>query len=277
MLRAAGPAGVAQAPLVLPRTACPVGSWTGQDPRIGAARLAMTDRAGRWATAQVGRHGRTVNEVAGELGCDWHTVNDAVHRLRHPAGRRPGPDRAGDRGRARRGALRPAGPVAHPGVVDLDRRCRHRAAARCDPWPLRRGGVQVVHRPTVRVVRADRLGGAPVRPVAAHLRHRAALGHPGGGPVPPGQAGQPAPRRGAPPGAERDPRSPGPQERSAVPVPPATHQGRRTPRRPGPQPAAWPARRRRPPGRGPQTGAGTPRKSCAPSTTTTTPTSRSSS
>jgi hypothetical protein len=38
----------------------------------------MTDRAGRWATTQVGRHGRTVNEVAGDLGCDWHTVNDAV-------------------------------------------------------------------------------------------------------------------------------------------------------------------------------------------------------
>jgi transposase len=38
----------------------------------------MTDRAARWVTLQVGRHGRTVNEVARELGCDWHTVNDAV-------------------------------------------------------------------------------------------------------------------------------------------------------------------------------------------------------
>jgi transposase len=61
-----------------PAPACPVGSWTSQDPRIAAARLAMTDRAARWATLQVGRHGRTVNEVARELGCDWHTVNDAV-------------------------------------------------------------------------------------------------------------------------------------------------------------------------------------------------------
>jgi transposase len=26
----------------------------------------------------VGRNGRTVNEVARELGCDWHTINDAV-------------------------------------------------------------------------------------------------------------------------------------------------------------------------------------------------------
>ncbi len=38
----------------------------------------MTDRAGRWVTEQVGRLGRTVAEVARELGCDWHTINDAV-------------------------------------------------------------------------------------------------------------------------------------------------------------------------------------------------------
>jgi len=29
-------------------------------------------------TEAVGRQGRTVNEVATTLGCDWHTVNDAV-------------------------------------------------------------------------------------------------------------------------------------------------------------------------------------------------------
>jgi hypothetical protein len=38
----------------------------------------MTDRAGRWVTVQVGREGRTVAEVARELGCDWHTVMAAV-------------------------------------------------------------------------------------------------------------------------------------------------------------------------------------------------------
>src|SRR6266576_5218844 len=38
----------------------------------------MTDRAGRWVTEQVGRYARSVNEIAGELGCDWHTVNDTV-------------------------------------------------------------------------------------------------------------------------------------------------------------------------------------------------------
>jgi hypothetical protein len=57
---------------------CAVGSWTGENPRIAPARGAMTDRAGRWVCEQVGRLGRTVAEVARELGCDWHTVNDAV-------------------------------------------------------------------------------------------------------------------------------------------------------------------------------------------------------
>lgn len=61
-----------------PDAACATGSWTEDVPAIAARRLVMTDRAGRWVTEQVGRHGRTVNEVAGELGCDWHTVNDTV-------------------------------------------------------------------------------------------------------------------------------------------------------------------------------------------------------
>jgi transposase len=61
-----------------PDVDCPVGSWTGEDPRIASAREAMTDRAGRWSCAQVGRVGRTVAELARELGCGWHTVMDAV-------------------------------------------------------------------------------------------------------------------------------------------------------------------------------------------------------
>jgi transposase len=40
--------------------------------------LTLSDRAGRWITDQVGRCGRSVSEVAKELGCDWHTVNDAL-------------------------------------------------------------------------------------------------------------------------------------------------------------------------------------------------------
>ncbi len=61
-----------------PESSCATTSWIGRELRIGAPRMAMTDRAGRWATEQVGRHARSVNEVAGELGCDWHTVNDTV-------------------------------------------------------------------------------------------------------------------------------------------------------------------------------------------------------
>lgn len=61
-----------------PDADCEIASWTGDDPRIAPARGAMTSRAGRWATIQVGREGRTVAEVARELSCDWHTVNEAV-------------------------------------------------------------------------------------------------------------------------------------------------------------------------------------------------------
>jgi transposase len=59
---------------------CPIKSFTEEEPRIAAPRMAMTDRAGRWVTEQVGRRARSVNEIAIELGCDWHTVNDAVVR-----------------------------------------------------------------------------------------------------------------------------------------------------------------------------------------------------
>jgi len=38
----------------------------------------MNRPGGRWETMQVGRHGRTVNEVATELCGDRHTVNDTV-------------------------------------------------------------------------------------------------------------------------------------------------------------------------------------------------------
>jgi transposase len=61
-----------------PEVSCPNGSWTEEDLRIAAPRMAMSDRAGRWVTEQVGRHARSVNEVAVELGCDWHTINDTV-------------------------------------------------------------------------------------------------------------------------------------------------------------------------------------------------------
>ena len=64
--------------LECPNPACAMASWTVIDDRIAPPRMELTTRAGRWVTEQVGRYARTVNDVAAELGCDWHTVMDAV-------------------------------------------------------------------------------------------------------------------------------------------------------------------------------------------------------
>lgn len=61
-----------------PNTDCDVGSFTEQDPTIAPPRQRLTTRAGRWVTVQVGRRGRPVSDLASELGCGWHTINDAV-------------------------------------------------------------------------------------------------------------------------------------------------------------------------------------------------------
>jgi transposase len=60
-----------------PDPECPTKSWVLTDHRIAAKNCLLTTRAAKWATVQVGT-GRTVKEVADELACDWHTVNDAV-------------------------------------------------------------------------------------------------------------------------------------------------------------------------------------------------------
>ncbi|RAV05297.1 ISL3 family transposase [Mycolicibacterium sp. GF69] len=59
------------------RQDCPGGSWTSGDHRIAAKNCLLTTRCAKWATMQVGT-GRAVSDVAQELSCDWHTVNDAV-------------------------------------------------------------------------------------------------------------------------------------------------------------------------------------------------------
>ena len=56
---------------------CAKRTWMLGDHRIAAKKCLLTTRAAKWATRQVGG-GRTVKEVADELACDWHTVNDAV-------------------------------------------------------------------------------------------------------------------------------------------------------------------------------------------------------
>lgn len=60
-----------------PSPTCARNTWVLEDHRIAAKNCLLTTRAAKWATRQVGG-GRTVAEVAAELACDWHTVNDAV-------------------------------------------------------------------------------------------------------------------------------------------------------------------------------------------------------
>lgn len=60
-----------------PNTACPTKSWTISDHRIAAKDCQLTTRCAKWVTEQVGR-GRSVDEVADELHCSWHQVNNAV-------------------------------------------------------------------------------------------------------------------------------------------------------------------------------------------------------
>jgi transposase len=63
---------------------CSTRSFTETAAWIATPRLVMTDRAGRWVTEQVGRRGRPVTDLARELGCDWHTINDTVIAYRTP-------------------------------------------------------------------------------------------------------------------------------------------------------------------------------------------------
>ncbi len=77
-----------------PDADCEVKTFTETAPRIAAPRARVSDRAGRWMTAQVGRAGRPVTDIAVELGCDWHTVMDAVRSYGAPLIEDPG--RIGD-------------------------------------------------------------------------------------------------------------------------------------------------------------------------------------
>lgn len=56
---------------------CETKSRTLRDHRVAAKNCFLTTRAAKWATIQVGG-GRTISEVAKELGCDWAVVNKAV-------------------------------------------------------------------------------------------------------------------------------------------------------------------------------------------------------
>ena len=53
-------------------------------PVNGAFRRIRTAHAAASGAEQVGRRGRPVPDDTVELGCDWHTVNNAVVRLHIP-------------------------------------------------------------------------------------------------------------------------------------------------------------------------------------------------
>ena len=123
-----------------PDLGCDRGSWTGEDSRIAAPRLGLTDRARHWVTYQVGRLGRTVSQVARELGCDWHTVNDTV--IASDTALVDEPERIGQITALGldETLFAPAGTLTNPAVGHLDRQCvssRCRPAPRCGPGPQR--------------------------------------------------------------------------------------------------------------------------------------------
>jgi len=76
-----------------PNPTCSTVTFVEVDDRNAVERAGITDRAGRWATFQVGHNGRAVSEVAADLGCDWHTVMDAVNH--HGRGLIEDPNRIG--------------------------------------------------------------------------------------------------------------------------------------------------------------------------------------
>jgi transposase len=120
---------------------CSMGSWTEQDTRVAFARHLTTDRAGRWLTRQIGRHGRSVAEIAEELGRAWHTVNDAP-ALRRSSHRRRAPHRRRRGAGTGRGALRARRPLPTPGLLDVHRRRGHRSTPRRRAWSQRAAPTQ---------------------------------------------------------------------------------------------------------------------------------------
>jgi transposase len=74
--------------------ACGASTWTEQRPDIAPSRVALTTRAGRWATREVGAEVHTVAYIARQLGVAWHTVMDAVAYWGQPL--IEDPDRVGE-------------------------------------------------------------------------------------------------------------------------------------------------------------------------------------
>ena len=248
-VRPAGPAGVAQAALACARRRAG-GSWTEQDPRIASPRCGLTTgRRGGRRCRSAATAARSA-EVADDLGCDWHTVMDAVVVYGTAADRRPGPLR---RPSTRSGWTRRCSPVTARSarqlwstqIVDVAprpaarrRRLVATASSRAPGSPPgpRRGGPGS-RWATLDLSASYRTVFDTMLPDAVQVAD----------PFHVVQAGQHGAGRVPPPGAERDPRPSGPQDRSALPVPaPAGRWPRERLTVDGHERAARPARRRRP-------------------------------
>ena len=126
LLRAAGPAGVvasggggAAEPL------CPTKTWTEHSEHVDA-QVVLTRRAGVEACRQVGENARPVSPGGRRARGVLVDDHERRHRARHPAGRRPRPDRPGPPARAstRRRSWPPTADhatVYATGLVDLER------------------------------------------------------------------------------------------------------------------------------------------------------------
>ena len=197
---------------------CPKKTWVLEDHRIAAKNCLLTTRAAKWATVQVGG-GRTVSEVAAELACDWHTVNDAVTTYGEgPARGRP---QTAEQDHAPSGSTRPpssssarqihkdyattVADVENHQIIDiLPTRKYTDVAGWIDKQPA-------AWKERIRFGALDM--SATYAAVYSVILPR---GPPGGRPLPRRRTGQSLPRRHPPAGPERTDRAPGSKRRSAL-------------------------------------------------------------
>ena len=119
-----------------PNRTCPVATWTEQNPRIASTRCALTDPGGPVGDAcRSAVTAARSAEVAADLGCDWHTVMDAVVVYGTPL--IDDPDRYRRR-HARSGWTRPCSPVTARSDVSCGRpRSSTSPPASCSTsWPV---------------------------------------------------------------------------------------------------------------------------------------------
>lgn len=220
-----------------PNRGCPVGSWTEDRADIAPARAVMTSGAGLWATREVGAEVHTVAYAARHLGVAWATVMTAVAYW----GRAliEDPDRVGTVAAVGVDETKylAANATARTrwisAVCDLDARhvidvIEGRQGPELSAWldaqpewwrKLVTVTVTDLHEPFRRSLATHLPNAVTVADPFPRRRGR----YPGCGPHPP-------------PSPTRHPRSPGPQNRSAISQPQAVDHRSRTPRHRPPHP-----------------------------------------